>query len=255
MARWFALLLLLFVIAAGIDTEPLEIEQRLHGKVVLALADEDLSEVRVQLDGRNVLLSGPERLLPPAKSLVSNISGIQQVEALVVASRMIGKERIEPKQDHQDKGLFAQANTDRTAYLQVIHPEVTAWPLKKVPQAVSELSITKVKQSVEVNGKVPNNQIKHEVHTIIGQLVDVPEHLFDVSVNQLDDTPDWYLQDLPLFIPFIQWVDEGKLKYEGNRIFIEGMVLNKHSWKAIEVAIINIPTQFQIENRLQMGAN
>lgn len=255
MARWFALLLLLIVIAAGIDTEPLEIEQRLHGKVVQALADEDLSEVRVQLDGRNVLLSGPEGLLPSAQSLVSSVSGIQQVETFVVATKVIGKEHIQPKQDHQDQGLFTQVNTDLTPYLQVIHPEATAWPLKKVPQAVSELSVTKIKQSVEVSGKVPNNQIKHGIHTIIGHLVDVPENLFDVTVNQLNDTPDWYLQDLPLFIPFIQWVEEGKLEYQGNRISLEGMVLNKHSWKAIETAIRNIPSQYQIENRLQMGTD
>lgn len=255
MARWFALLFLLAIIAAGIDTEPLEIEQKLHGKVVLALADEDLSEVRVQLDGRKVLLTGPELLLSPAKSLVNSVSGIQQVETLIVENRIIDKEHVQLMQELHDKHQQAKINVELASFTQVTHPVSSVWPLKKVPLAVYELSVTKVNNTVEVNGKVPNNQIKYDIQTRIEHLIDLPEHMFDVSVNQLEGAPDWYLQGLPLFIPFVQWVEEGKIKYQGNRIFLEGMVLNKNSWKAIETAIRNIPSQFQIENRLQVGAD
>ncbi len=247
MARWIALLLLLLVIAAGVRNEPAGVEQRLHGKVVLALADEDLSAVRVQLDGRKVLLSGPEKRVPQALEIVENLSGVRSVETRITAAYKTAVRQQTKVRKESREGPFAQ----------VIHPSETYWPVRKNDPVrfESELLVTKVKQSVEVNGAVPNYQIKREILVKIEQLIDIPEHLFDVSVNKANTMSDGFLQDLPLIIPFVQWVEEGRLQYRGNRILLDGIVLNRKAWKAIETAIANIPSKYQIENRLHIGTN
>lgn len=242
MARWIALLLLLIVIAAGLRNEPAEIEQRLHGKIVLALADDDLSEVRVDVNGRDVLLSGPERLVPQALTIVRQLSGVRQVETRIMT---------EPVSD------FPIAENTRQPFVQVVHPDGPFWPVKKKDPVVSEseLLITKVHRSVEVNGSVPNLQIKQAILAKIEQFIDIPEHLFDVTVNKVIATPDWFSQGLPLIIPFVQWVEEGQILYQGNSILLDGIVPDNKAWQAIETAIANIPPKFQIENRLQIATN
>lgn len=240
MARWIALLLLFVVIAAGIRNEPAEVEQRLHGRVVLALADEHLSEVRVQVDGRTVLLSGPEYLLPEAFDVVKRISGVQLIDTQITADSKVGAIPVQ-----SDKRSIAQKNP---VYVQPrivtkTDPEVT----------VSELLVTKVQRSVEVNGIAPNYEVKQEILKRIERLIEIPEHLIDVSVSQDKVIPEWFLQDLPLLIPFVQWVIEGQLWYQGDGILIDGTVLNNQALNAIETAIANIPSSFQIENRLKIG--
>ena len=233
------------IVAVIYNGEPLEVEQRLHGKVVLALADEDLSEVRVQMDGRKVSLSGPEELLPAAQAVTSGLSGVQSIETQIVDNT-----QVEPEIDYKS----VEASADNT-FVQIIHPEGLFWPIKKEDPVdlESELLVIKVQQNVEVNGTVPNSEIKQGILDIIEQFIEIPEHLFDVTVNKIKETPAWYSQDLPLIIPFVQWVEEGQLQYHGNKILLDGTVLNKRARKAIETAIANIPSQFLIENRLQIG--
>ena len=240
MVRWLTFLLLLVVIASGVYNESPGIEQRLHGKVVWALADEDLSEVRVEMDGRDVLLTGPEELITQATARVKQISGVRQIETRI---KTITRLDLLPTQNRRESVVLVK------------HPDELYWPIKKPDpvDAESELLVTKIQQSVEVNGAVPNYKIKREILAKIEQFIEIPEHLFDVSVNKVKVTPDWYLQDLPLIIPFVQWVEEGQLQYHGNTILVDGIVLNKKARKAIETAIANIPSQFQIENRLKIG--
>ncbi len=265
MARWIALLLLFMMIAAVIyNGEPLEVEQRLHGKVVLALADEDLSEVRVQMDGRKVSLSGPEELLPAAMVVINELSGVQSIETQIIESP--AKVLVDSRADSRINTLTSfesdyksveieTAQTNTEPFVQITHPEGLYWPTKKEDPVdlESELLVIKVQQNVEVNGTVPNPEIKWGILDIIEQFIEIPEHLYDVTVNKIKETPAWYLQDLPLIIPFVQWVDEGKLQYHGNKILLDGTVLNKRARQAIETAIANIPSQFLIENRLQIG--
>jgi len=225
------------------SSEPLEIEQRLHGQVVLALADEDLSEVRVQLNGRKVSLSGPEELLPAAEAVAKSLSGVRRVESQIV----------EPYLSNAVVNINSSENSTEN-FVRVIHPDDLFWPNKNegVDLVESELLVTKIHRSIEINGAVPNNQIKQAILAEIEQFIEIPEHLFDVTVNKIKDTPDWYLQDLPLILPFVQWVEEGQIQYRGNRIQLDGTVLNNNAWNAIETAIANISSTFQIENRLQI---
>ncbi len=266
MARWIALLLLLMMIAAVIyNGEPLEIEQRLHGKVVLALADEDLSEVRVQMDGRKVSLSGPEELLPAALVVTNELSGVQSIETQIIEDPPV-KFLVDSRADSRINTLtnlesdYKSVETEAVlistdTFVQITHPEELYWPIKKEDPVdlESELLVIKVQQNVEVNGTVPNPEIKRGILDIIEQFIEIPEHLYGVTVNKIKETPAWYLQDLPLIIPFVQWVEEGKLQYHGNKILLDGTVLNSRARKAIETAIANIPSQFLIENRLQIG--
>ncbi len=253
MARWIAILLLFLMIAAVIyNGKPLEIEQRLHGRAVLALADEDLSEVRVQMDGRTVSLSGPEELLPAAVTVMNGLSGVKSVETQVVRNHQVNSpinSLASPEIDYQS------AQSNRQQFVQVIHPEGVYWPVKsKEPDNLeSELLVIKVQSNVEINGTVPNPEIKQNILDIIERLIEIPDDLYDVTVNKLKETPTWYLQDLPLIIPFVQWVEEGRLQYHGNKILLDGIVLNTRANKAIETAIANISSQFLIENRLQVG--
>ena|GEM_PF-3286867 len=242
MARWITVLLLLFVIAEGIKNEPAKIEQRLHAKIVLALADDDLSEVRVTIDGRDVLLSGSEKLIPQALTIVKEIPGIRQIKTQVVN---------EPMHDFQ----ISESKTE--PFVQVIHPDEIFWPRKhnNPVKIESELLIKKMHRSVEVNGLVPNNQIKQTILAKIEQYMDIPEPLFDVAVTSAIPTPDWFSQGMPLFIPFVQWVEEGQLQYQDNRILLDGTVPDRHAWKAIETAIANVPSKFKIENSLRIATN
>ena len=231
------------MIAAVIyNGEPLEVEQRLHGKVVLALADEDLSEVRVQLDGRKVFLYGPEELLPAALAVTNGLSGVHSIETQVVP--LVNSEL-----------GFRSAQIDSEAFVQVIHPDTLYWPVKNEGSVYLEsgLLVTKVHRNVEVNGIVPNVEIERGVLGIFEKLIEMPEHLYDVTINNIKEIPTWYLQGLPLIIPFVQWVEEGQLQYQGNKILLDGFVLNEKARNAIETAITNIPAQFLIENRLKTG--
>lgn len=504
MTRWILLILIPVAIIFGIRNEAINIEQRLHGKVVLALADEDLSEVRVQMDGRKVLLSGPEDLLPQASTVVRELVGVQLIEtknsmgevvdlliseskasesksspetnydvfkqvthpeqpywpikgigeehffreasqpsaehltidgasidsylaknrkqafnqvehpegvdgpvpsigdfstetnlsalersnpssfssstiehtivdgaviddfqvqikkpsfiqvthpeaivfpvektstvstdpdSIVIEHEVINREAYDIYQSELEASLFVQVNhpegvywpvkeSDRSKYLdvnatkkiidhsfgivdgsaietyqmekeafvqvkhpeqidipinkesmdaypaviiqpfiEVTHPNELYWPRKKVDLLPidgyfeSTLLITKLQRNVEVYGAVPKCRMRKTIHSKLEQFVDVPAYLFDLTLDKQRSVPDWYKKDLPLLIPFFQWVDEGQLRYMGNRILLMGVVKNQRAIKVIEVAISNITPHFQVENRLRMEAN
>ena len=238
MTRWIALLLLLVVIAAGVKNEPVKVEQRLHGRVVFALAAEDLSEVRVQLDGRTILLSGPEQLLPQAFDVVKRISGVQLIDTQIT-------------DNSKNYSIGTHPATDSVDQKNLSHKP--SFIKKAEPTSVeSELLVTKVEEGVEINGVAPNLQVKREILKRIERLIQIPEHLIDVSVKQAKVIPEWFLQDLPLLIPFVQWVHEGQIRYQGDGILIDGTVLNNQAMNAIETAIANLSSQFQIENKLKV---
>lgn len=247
MARWIILILLIISTIFGAWKISPKIEQRLHSDIVRALADEDLSEVRVELDGRDVLLSGPVELLPQARIVVTRLAGVRRVDSLTFAK----------VQEKFSKSLHLPAEPDVASFKQVVHPEGPFWPLKVNRSIVVEsaLQITKVQGSIEVNGSVPDGQIKNDILFKLVQLVDIPEHLFDVTVNRISEKPEWYLQDLPLVIPFMQWVEEGQMHYYGDKITIEGIVKSIRAKQAFDAAIATIPSQFYIENRLKVGAD
>lgn len=247
LARWITLILLIIITVFGVWKISPKIEQRLHSNIVRALADEDLSEVRVEMDGRDVLLSGPEELLPQARNVVTRLAGVRKVESRTFAN----------VQEKFSKPLNLAPVEVIASFEQIDHPQGPFWPLK-VNESIkieSALLITKFQDSIEVNGSVPDNKIKNDILFRLVQLVDVPEHLFDVTINKIMEKPEWYMQDLPLIIPFIQWVDKGQLQYYGDKITVEGIVTSIKAKQAFDAAIANIPSQFYIVNKLKVGAD
>lgn len=247
MARWITLILLIILtIFAAWKLSP-KIEQQLHSDIVRVLADEDLSEVRAELDGRDVLLSGPEELLPQARNIVARLAGVRRVD-----SRAFAK-----VQEKFSKPQNLSPVPEIASFKQIEHPEGPFWPPRGSGslEIESALQITKIQDSIEVNGSVPDSQIKDDILFKLAQLIDIPDHLFNVTVNKISEKPEWYLQDLPLIIPFMQWVEEGQLQYYDDKITVEGIVTGIKAKRAFDAAIANIPAQFYIENRLKVGAD
>ncbi len=236
---------MLIVMAIGAYTLAPELEQRLHGRVVLALADEDLSEVRVQVRGRDITLSGPEALLPAAKAVASKVPGIGKIE-LRIEERPTVKNR--PAHHRQRTGQAM------SAIKQIEHPKGPWWPPKKTEPVLhsSELIVNKINRNLEVSGTVPDNQVKQAIRKKLEQFIRIPERQFRVFTREQEEEPAWYLQDFPLLIPFIQWVEEGRLIYEGDRIYIMGIVPDDKARKALEIAIANTPPSFKVDERLEI---
>lgn len=230
-------MLLIGLMALALQNVPSSIERDIHSRVILALAAENLSQVDVGVDGRNIFLSGPQELLAKAEELVSSMPETSLIKTLATTDSILG----EP--------------SESKTFTQIFHPEGIYWPPKSVEviNETTELLITKTDQNIEVNGSVPSNEVQRVIMSKIAQVADIPAHLIDVTVNRLDKIPDWYSEGLALIIPFMQWVEQGKIEYQDNRIMLDGMVPDSKSIKALESAIADLPSSFQIENKLRLG--
>lgn len=239
LTRWIALLLLPVLMIVAVHNLAPQIENDVHTRVVVALADEGLSEIRAQVDGRNVFLSGPDKYLS---------------EALQVVSDMDETDRIRSQTTGDNLNDWSSRNDESIA--QVIHPDATYWPPKSVPGKNSQatLMFTKDSSNISVNGSVPDHEIQQAILSSVKQLVDIPAHLFDVTIDKVKKVPVWHKDGLPLMIPFIQWIEKGQIQYLDDKIKIDGTVLNSNAREALEAAIADLPSGFQIEKNLRRGA-
>ncbi|MFK8067546.1 MAG: hypothetical protein AB8D52_04805 [Gammaproteobacteria bacterium] len=154
-----------------------------------------------------------------------------------------------------------QARQKRKLIVQVEHPKDLYWPLKnayvetRTEITQQELLINKVKQRIGVNGVVPTIHIQDVLRAKLEQYVSVAEDFFAIAIDKNENIPDWYSGNLPLLIPFFQWVEEGQLSYKNKKIIVNGIVQNKRAIETFEVAVANVGNQFSVENRLRVASD
>ncbi len=151
-----------------------------------------------------------------------------------------------------------QARQNRNSIVQVEHTKGLYWPIKNTyVESLNEITqqvflINKVKERIEVTGVVPTIYIQDTLRAKLEQYVSIPEDFFEVAIDEGESIPDWYNGNLPLLVPFFQWVEEGQLRYKNKQIIVKGIVESRRAIEAFDVAVSNLGNQFRVENRLRI---
>lgn len=212
---------------------PQRIESTLQQELVQALADEALSIVHVETEGRDVLLTGPENAVRQATAL-AYASGARVVTKRILASSIERMPVAKQQPDQREQRLVVDAPT---------HHSLTRAALK----------VDKRPDLLTVRGTVPSGKIRQEITKKLADLSNAEDQQINVTIDRLSEKPVWYLQDLPLMIPFLAWVDEGHLAYEGEHIWINGRFTGAHAERAFNAAIAELPARFVLHRHVRVG--
>ncbi len=238
LVKWFCLLLLLLAMGLTLKYAPQQLEDRLQGKVVRALADEQLSVVRVETSGLDMLLTGPADSVKEA-ALIAKNNGARVIYQRTIAFH---QERLSV-----ESNVIADTPSPSSPEKTIIQSSARAEVYS------SDLFVSKDRLGVAINGTVPTGKIKNDLAKTFTSLLEPTDHVYSVTVDRLSEKPVWYLQDLPLMIPFLQWVEEGQLAYIGNQIRVSGIVSGEQAQRAFDEAVANLPMQFTLDKQLRVG--